>query len=423
MDSDCRHCRLGRRDFIRLSFGAAAGAATFGNLGLAWPQDGPQGKAKSVILLWMQGAPSQLDTWDLKPGTDTGGPFKAIDTAVPGIQICQHLPRVAKQMKKLSLIRSIHSKDPNHDTASYLLHTGYRRSETVDHPHFGSMVAQELGMQAEGLPGCITIGGDDGIGSGYLPQDRAPFIVEKIDNPLEDLKLAAGVTKFRLDDREELLKAQNEKFRTEHDEKKVIAHQKAYERALALIRSPHVKAFDVSREPDETRKLYGASAFGRACLLARRLVQAGTRFVEVRFADWDTHADNFNRTRKLMNDLDPGFGGLLEDLDRTGLLSETLVLCMGEFGRTPRINAGEGRDHFTKAWSVAMAGGGIRGGRVVGRTNVDGTDIVERPVTVPDYYSTIYHCLGIDAKKQYMTSTGRPVKILDEGTPVKELIS
>jgi len=432
MDQTCSHCRLGRRDFIRLSFGAAAGAATFANLGLAWPpafaeasagRQDAKGKAKAVILLWMQGAPSQLDTFDPKPGTDTGGPFKAIDTAVPGIRICEHLPRLAKQMKKFSIIRTLNSRDPNHDTAAYLLHTGYRRSETVDHPHFGSIVTNELGMPAEGLPGCVTIGGDDGIGSGYLPQDRTPFIVEKMENPLEDLKLAAGVTKYRLDDREALLNAQNQRFAKEHDERKVEAHLKAYERALALIRSPHVKAFDVSHEPEAVRKLYGSSNFGKACLMARRLVQAGTRFVEVRLADWDTHADNFNRTQKLMGDLDPGFAGLLEDLDRTGMLSETLVLWMGEFGRTPRVNAANGRDHFTRAWSVAMAGAGLQGGRVVGATNKEGTEVAERPVPVVDYYATLYECLGIDTKKQFTTSTGRPVKILDEGSPVKELLS
>ncbi len=421
------HCpNCSRRDFVRLALGgsAAAGIASKFGLPFALSQDKTSpAKAKACILFWMQGAQSQLDTWDLKPGTDTGGPFKAIDTAVPGIQICQHLPRVAKQMKKLSLIRTIHSKDPNHDTAAYLLHTGYRRLETVDYPHFGSVVANELGMKSEGLPGCVTIGGDDGIGSGYLPQEQAPFIVEKIDNPLEDLKLSAGVTRFRLDDREQLLKAQNEKFLAEHGEKKVIAHQKAYERALALIRSPHVKAFDVSQEPEATRKLYGDSAFGRACLMSRRLVQAGVRFVEVRLADWDTHDNNFVRTEKLMNDMDPGYAGLLEDLERTGLLKETLVLWMGEFGRTPRINAGQGRDHFTKAWSVALAGAGIEGGRVVGETTADGTDVLRQPVSVADYHATIYHCLGIDTKKQFTTPAGRPIKILDEGQPIKELIT
>ncbi|HLF93497.1 MAG TPA: DUF1501 domain-containing protein [Planctomycetota bacterium] len=417
--SGCTHCTTGRRDFIKIAFGAglaAAGGPLFAETKWA--------KAKAVILLWMQGGPSQLDTFDPKPGAETGGPFKAIETRTKRSMISEHLPRVAAASDKLSILRTLFSKDPNHDTARYLLHTGYRTDPTIDHPHLGSLIAKELGMTAEGLPGCITVGKDsNSAGSGYLSPEMAPLLVEKIENPLEDLKLPAGVNKFRLGDRERLLLAQNRAFAEIHADPRVESQQKAYDRALALMRSPHLKAFDISGEPDETKKLYGSGAFGKACLMSRRLVEAGVRFVEVTLADWDTHADNFNRSKALMGELDPGMSGLLTDLDRRKMLSETMVVWMGEFGRTPRVNGGNGRDHWTKAFCAAVAGGGLAGGRAIGKTNPTGIEAVDRPVSVQDLFATIYGQLGIDTAKKYMTPVGRPIKILDGGDPIKELLS
>jgi hypothetical protein len=410
-----------RRDFIKLTFGTTAAFATKFRLPWAGAQEG--GRAKSVLLLWMAGAPSQLDTFDPKPGTETGGPFKPLDTKARGVRICEHFARLAQRMDKVSLIRTVHSKDPNHDTARYLLHTGYRREQTVDYPHVGSLLTRELGTKAEGLPGCVTIGGTPGAGCGYLKPDLAPFIVEKIDNPLEDIALPPGINRWRLEDREKLLEAQAKRFAEEHRDPAVEHHRKAYERALALMRSEHVSAFDVSKEPEKVRKSYGDSAFGRAVLMARRLVEAGVRFVEVQLGDWDTHADNFNRTKGLIGQLDPAFSALLDDLSARRMLDETLVLCMGEFGRTPRINLAQGRDHFARAWSVAIAGGGIAGGRVVGKTDALGMEIRERPVSVQDLYATVYDRLGVDTQKETVIGNGRPIKILGEGKPVKELFS
>jgi uncharacterized protein (DUF1501 family) len=422
--SNCAHCAIRRRDFVRMALGTSAAAALSGKFLLPAPaQQQRPAKAKAVILLWMQGGPSQIDTFDPKPGADTGGPFKAVETKIPGAPVSEHLPRVAAVADRLSIVRTLHSKDPNHDTARYLLHTGYRTDPTVEHPHLGSLIVKELGTKAEGLPGCITVGKDSTVGSGYLPPELAPLLVEKIENPLEDLKLASGVTKFRLDDREKLLEAQNASFAASHADGRVESQQKAYERAFALMRSPHLKAFDVAGEPEETRKLYGSSPFGRACLMARRLVEAGVRFVEVSLADWDTHNDNFNRSKKLMEQLDPGMAGLLADLDRRKMLSETLVLWMGEFGRTPKVNGGNGRDHWTRNFAAALAGGGIAGGRAVGRTNATGTEPLERPVSVQDLFATIYGQLGIDVQKKFQTPVGRPVRILEGGEPVKELLS
>lgn len=414
----CTECgTVGRRDFIRLSFGAALAS----RFGLAWGQDGAPRRAKSVILLWMQGAASQFETWDPKPGTPNGGPTKTIDTG-RGYSVAEGLARTAKLADRFSVIRTLNSKDANHETAQYLMHTGHRRIDSVDYPHLGSLIASELGGLPQGLPGCVVFGGADSSAAGYLPPDQAPFVFEKPDHPLEDLELAPGVTTWRLEDRERLLRAQNEAFRRDHDERKVAEHQKAGDRALALIRSPHLKAFDIAREPDDVRLLYGDPPFSRACLLARRLVQAGVRFVEVRLGDWDTHSDNFARTRALTSQLDPGLSALLTDLDRQSMLQETLVIWATEFGRTPRINANSGRDHFARAWSVMLAGGGIAGGRVIGRTSPDGMEISDRPVAVEDLFATVYDRLGVDWTRKMTTPEGRPVAILEKGAPIKELL-
>jgi uncharacterized protein (DUF1501 family) len=422
--SPCTQCAVGRRDFIEIALGASAAGALSSKFFLPAYAATRAPKATAVILLWMQGGPSQLDTFDPKPGTETGGLHKAIESKIPGAPISEHLPRIAQVSDRLSIVRTLFSKDPNHDTARYLLHTGYRTDPSVEHPHLGSLIAHELGMKAEGLPGCITVGKDsNAAGSGYLAPELAPLLVEKIDNPLDDLRLPAGVTRFRLDDREKLLGAQNSGFAQAHGDPRVVSQQNAYERAFALLRSPHLKAFDITEEPEETKALYGPSAFGRACLMARRLVQAGVRFVEVTLADWDTHADNFNRTKGLMAQLDPGMAGLIADLGRQRMLEQTLVVWMGEFGRTPKINAGQGRDHWTRAFAAALAGGGISGGRVIGKTNPLGTEAVDRPVSVQDLFATIYGQLGIDTGKKYLSPTGRPIKILDGGDPVKELLA
>jgi len=423
MTTGCAHCSPGRRDFIRIAFGASAAAALSGRFLLPARAASRPAKAKAVILLWMQGGPSQLDTFDPKPGAETGGPGKAIGTKTPGLLVSEHLPRLAQASDRFSVIRTLTSRDPNHDTARYLLHTGYRSDPSVDHPHLGSLISQELGTTAEGLPGCITLGKDPGAGSGYLPPEMSPLLIEKIENPLEDLKLPHDVTSFRLGDREKLLRTQNEGFAADHPEDAVASQRKAYERAFSLMRSPHLKAFDISREKEETRARYGSSPFGRACLMARRLVESGVRFVEVTLADWDTHADNFNRTRGLMEQIDPGMSGLLGDLEDRRMLDETLVIWMGEFGRTPRINGGNGRDHWTRAFCAALAGGGTAGGRVLGRTNALGTETQDRPVSVQDLFATIYGQLGVDPSKKYQTPSGRPVKILGGGDPVKELLA
>lgn len=424
----CKHCRrakeVSRRDFVRLTLGTAAGLGIASKFGLGWAQDQvnpARAKAKAVILLWMQGGPSQLETFDPKPGTETGGPTKAIDTAIKGVQICEHLPQVAKIMDKISLIRTLNSNDPNHETAIYYLHTGYRKEPLVDRPSLGCVVSKEIGDDKFDLPASVVFG-NTLVGPGVLGPRYSPFHIGKVDTPLENVVLPTGVTMKRMKDREALLRSQQDEFRKNRDARELDDHAMAYEQALKIVHSTRLDAFDISKEPDKVRKAYGDTSFGKACLMGRRLVEAGVKFVEISLGDWDTHDNNFQRTKDLCGQLDPAMAALIRDLSDRKLLDETLVIWMGEFGRTPVINQANGRDHFTKAWSVALAGAGIKGGRVVGRTNDTGTDVAERPVKVADLFATIYDRLGIDTNQKMITPEGRPFKYLDHGDILKELV-
>jgi hypothetical protein len=416
-----------RRDLLRLTLGGSAGAMLASKLGFAWPGPAPdaRAKAKHVILLWMGGGPSQLDTWDPKPGTETGGPVKAIDTSVPGVRIAEHLPRMARALDQAALVRTVHSNDPNHQTAVFMLHTGYKKENTVDFPHFGCMIAREIGDAAFDLPHVVRVGSDDGgVGPGYLGPGFSPLVMPDINDPLKDIRIPDRVGKDQFAARASLLEKQNREFAVPRaDSRGIQTHQKTYERALRMINSERIAAFDINREPDEARRRYGETPFGRACLMARRLVETGVTFVEVDLGGWDTHVNNHAGHTALLDQVDPGMAALLGDLKERRLLDETLVVWMGEFGRTPRINEQNGRDHFTRAWSVVLAGGGIQPGRVIGRTDATGRDVEEHPVSVQDLFATMYHCLGIDTAKEYKSNLGRPIKILDKGAPVKDLIS
>ena len=376
-------------------------------------------KAKRVILLWMMGAPSQMDTWDPKPGTETGGPFAAIQTSAPGIQIAEHLPLVAKQMKHLSLIRTVNSRDPNHETAAYMLHTAYKKAADIEHPHMGSIVAQELGMETDEMPPVVVIGSGARAGVGYLQPEWAPVVFDRLSDPAEDVLPTKFNPRDRLNRRWRILRAFEHDFSTDHEDARIAARRQATEKAYKILTSDRVKAFDVRLEKEDVKKLYGDTDFGKACLMARRLVESGVRFVEVMYGDWDTHVDNFDRVKQLSTDIDKPTAGLVEDLERRGMLKDTLVIWMGEFGRTPRINPSKGRDHWT-TWSVMMGGGGIQPGRVIGKTDDLGMSIVDRPVPFADLFATIYHACGINPDKK-LVQVPRPMKVVDGGTPVKEL--
>src|SRR6476661_7226565 len=355
---------FGRRSFIGGGLGAILSAAIPSWQLRAAEQAavaGKKGRGKSCILLWMNGGPSHIDTFDPKPGTKTGGDFKAIDTRLQGVKFSEHLPRVAEQADKLAVIRSMTTKEGNHDRAAYLMHTGYAPSTTLQHPSLGAWVSHELGDEAAELPNFVSIRGAS-IGSGFLGVQHGPFSIQKPGEGVRNLPLAKDVDATRFNRRLDALAALQNDFRDQTGRREIASHDVVYQKAVRLMRSPLAKAFDIKDEPQELQKKYGDSDFGRGCLMARRLVEAGVKFIEVTLDGWDTHLDNFTRVSSLCRDLDPGMSTLIADLSERKLLDDTLVIWMGEFGRTPVINPAHGRDHYPGAWSAVLAGGGSRTG-------------------------------------------------------------
>jgi hypothetical protein len=310
------------------------------------------------------------------------------------------------------------------------MHTGYIPSGSVKYPTLGSIVASELGDPNFDLPHFVHIAGGGplmnagNIGSGFLGMNVAPFVVANPQRMPSNVELPRTVADDRFVRRLGMLQKLEEEFSQAGGAPRVEEHKVLYQNAARMVRSPRLKAFDVSQESEQVRDRYGRTPFGQGCLLARRLVEQGVTFVEVGSFGWDTHADNFNRVSQLRTSVDPAFGALVTDLKERGMLDKTLVIWMGEFGRTPRINEERnGRDHFPRAFTAALAGGGVRGGQVIGATNAEGTDIADRPVTVPDLFCSFCHALQINPRKENISGLGRPIKIVDGGQPVKELFA
>ena len=382
----------------------------------------PTAKAKACILLWMNGGPSHIDTFDPKPGTPSGGSFKAIKTRAAGVQIAEHLPRIASVADRIAFVRSMSSREGNHARAQFLLHTGYAPNPTVQHPSFGAWASRELGDPSADLPAFVSIGGPS-LGPGFLGVQHGPFIVMKAGDMPQNLTLSPGVDDARFERRRAALDAMEQRFAGETGDAKVEGRRAVYAKAERLMKSPRAKVFDLSTEPDAAKKAYGDTDFGRGCLLARRLVETGTRFVEVVLDGWDTHKDNFGRVKKLSTTLDDAMGGLLADLAERKLLASTLVVCMGDFGRSPKINGNDGRDHHPQAWSALLAGGGVRGGIAHGATDAAGEKVLGTPTSVPDLLATIASLLGMDPQKSVVTPSGRPIALTDNGTPIRALLA
>jgi uncharacterized protein (DUF1501 family) len=373
-------------------------------------------------VLWLNGGPSHLDTFDPKPGTPNGGPFKAIKTRAPTILLSEHLPLLAEQAHHISVIRGMTSKEGSHQRGRYLLHTGYSPNPTVVHPALGAWVSNKLGDPKSDLPEFVSIGGPS-AGGGILGVQNGPFVVLQPGVPPQNISYAPGVGEARFERRKAGLELLEQGFSAETGDVKVDGRRQVYAKAERLMASPNLKAFDLSSETAATTRSYGDSDFGRGCLTARRLLEAGVRYVEVQLDGWDTHKDNFNRTKTLMGQLDPALAGLLRDLDQRKMLSRTLVLCLGEFGRTPKINGNEGRDHYPGAWSAVLAGGGIRGGYVHGQTDQDGSKVVSGNVLVPNLFATVATQLGLNPDASVMSPIGRPIGLTDNGSPIKELVA
>jgi hypothetical protein len=441
---------LSRRDWLRLSAAGIAGCSMSGWLGrLASGAAADPKRRRSCILLWMDGGPSQMDTFDLKPGHANGGPFHEIATAVPGIKISEHLPGVARGMDRLALVRSMTSKEGDHGLASYYVHAGYTQRGPIQYPTLGSLVAKEAGAEDADLPTFVSIApfrvtNSAAHSPGFLGPRFAPLIVGDAGpraaapadgaasaNSLGVQNLAphAGVGAEHFEARLRLLQQMRQDYLDDHPSAPARSHQTAYERAARLMRTVAAKALDLDEEPAKLRDSYGRNKFGQGCLLARRLVERGVAFIEVSLgADtsngWDTHSDNFERVRALSQVLDAGWATLMDDLKNRGLLDSTLIVWMGEFGRTPTINGDKGRDHFPSAWSAVLCGGGIQGGQVIGKTSASGETIADRPVSVPSLLATVCQALGIDPTKSNLSNVGRPISIVDKvGMPLEDVVA
>lgn len=440
--------QISRRDWLRISLGAATAppSSTWLRRLAADEAVAKQGKRK-CILLWMSGGPSQMDTFDLKPGTDNGGPFQAIETSAPGVRISEHLPQVAKWTHRMAIVRSMSTREGDHERATYLLRTGYLPSGPVQYPSMGSVLSKELQSDSAELPNYISIAPTRGIspssfGPGFLGPSYAPLIVGETGLPngdgydanlkVRNLELPLGISAKRSDARLGLLQGFEESFRSTRPGVTTDSHKSAYDRAVRMMSSHAKQAFRLSEEKVDVRDRYGRTPFGQGCLLARRLVERDVPFVEVTLSGvnsngvlgWDTHADNFENVRRLCEVLDPAWASLMHDLQERGLLDSTLVVWMGEFGRTPKINENTGRDHFPNAWSTVLAGGPIKGSSVVGRTSDDGMAVEERPVSVPDLLSTVCLTLGVDPMGQNMSNFGRPIRLVEpEAKPIQEIIA
>jgi hypothetical protein len=412
--------RVSRRAFLRSTSVAAAGAGLFSFsqvCGLHAEELKKQGR--SMILLYMAGAPSQFETFDPKPGHENGGQTKVIETSIPGVQIADSLPNVAKVLHECALIRSLTNKEGNHQRAQYQLHTGYLPSGGLKHPHFGSAVAKELAIPGSELPAVVSIGRTEG--AGFLGVDYEPFVVESPGDMPRNVRAMVPDLRYtrRMGLREELEK----EFASRGAEQVVENQRQLYGKAARMVLSPQVSTFDLKEEPADLQAKYGRGNFGKGCLLARRLVEKGVPFVEVRLDGWDTHFDNFERVPQLCQQIDSPMGALITDLKDRGLLEKTVVLWVGEFGRTPKINPRGGRDHYPRVFSALVAGGGIKGGQVIGKSSADGASIDDRPVTVPDLFTSICKALEVNPKKENTSPIGRPIKIVDGGEVVREMFS
>ena len=440
--------QVSRRQMMRLAAFGAIGASASGWIeALAADTAAHPNRRKSCILLWMLGGPSQTDTFDPKPGHANSGPFKPIKTAVPGIFLGPHLPKLALQAKDIAIVRSMSTKEGDHGRATYYLRTGYLPSGPVRHPTLGSLVANEFDDDSAELPGFVSISPVRGINaaafsSGFLGPRCAPLNVGErslgggaeagsTSLRVEDLEIPRVIGRSRADDRLELMHTLGNEFLTNRPGVPSMSHQSAYVRAVKMMRSSAAKAFDLDQESAAVQDAYGRNPFGQGCLLARRLVERGVPFVEVSLSSvdggnvlgWDTHAQNFDAVEKLSGVLDAGWSTLMTDLRSRGLLDSTLIVWMGEFGRTPKINESAGRDHFPNAWSTVLAGGGIRGGQTIGDTGVDGEAVKDRPVLVPDLLATVVKGLGIDPTKQNVVDNGRPIRLVDpKANLIKELL-
>jgi hypothetical protein len=432
-----------RRDFLKIG--------TAGLLGLTLPQllrleaeaaPAPKGakdrKANAVIMLWLGGGPSHLDMWDLKPEAPEGirGTFKPIDTKAKGVKISEHLPKMAQVMDRATIVRSLHHSIPAHGPASVFMITGNKPTPALSYPSLGS-VGMKLLPAVRGVPPYVSFGDRGGAGNGgYLGTAYNPFIVE--GNPggrgrrgavslrVRGIQLPVGFTLDELARRDRLLQEFERKFKAlDKSSDLVDGYDSFHKQALEILRSDKTRnAFRLDREAEVVRQRYGQTPFGQGALAARRLVEAGVRFVTISLGGWDTHGRNFDAlSKRLLPTLDTTLSALIGDLNDRGMLDRTIVYCAGEFGRTPKINKNAGRDHWSRSMAVLLAGGGFRRGYTHGTTDANGMAPAREPVSPDDVSATLFHCLGINPHHELTTSSGRPIQLFREGKVVKKLLA
>lgn len=414
--------RTSRRSFLGTALG------TIGVMSFARPTFAAELRRQQhrVLMIWLSGGVSQLETWDPKPGTDTGGPFRAIPTSVPGIHISELLPHTARQMHRMALIRGLNTSEDDHGKGAIIMHTGRREEPGLKYPHLGSVMAKLLAPDDCPLPGYMSIT-PRGAESGFGRQDAA-FLGPRFASvsladgqPPPDLLRPSSLGRENDARRNAFRRRVNRSFGVGRRTAETEAYSETFEQAAQLMDQAWV--FDLDREPATIREKYGTHEFGRHCLLARRLLEHGVTFVKVTHSNYDTHHENFDFHIEQLGEFDRPFATLLEDLAQRGLLESTLVIVASEFGRTPQINRNYGRDHWSRAWSIALAGSGIRGGSVVGKTNANGTAVVEREVHGGHLFHTYFRALKLNPEKNHYHQ-GRPIPMADpKAEAIQEILA
>jgi uncharacterized protein (DUF1501 family) len=381
-------------------------------------------RERQVLLVWLAGGASQLETWDPKPGTDTGGPFRSIETTIPGVRISELLPLTAKQMHRMALVRGVNTKEDDHGKGYYLMHTGRREASGLEYPHLGSLAAKYLTTEQNPLPGYVHIqpggGGLVGREAAFLGPKYGSLVLGNGHAPANTAR-ASSLGDVGAAGREALLHHLNDRFARRRRTAETDAYTTTYEQAQKLMARREV--FDVTKEPARDVDRYGNHDFGRHCLLARRLLEAGVTFVKVTHSNYDTHNENFDFHLEQVGEFDQSFSALLDDLAQRGRLEHTLVVVMSEFGRTPQINHLYGRDHWSAAWSVALAGAGIKPGVVLGKTNKNGTAVVDGQVHAGHLFHTYLRAVGLDPSDAF-EANGRAIQVADPAaSAIKALLA
>ena len=375
---------------------------------------------KSAILLWMGGGPSTIDLWDLKTGSSSGGAFKSIGTSADGVAICEHLPLMAQQMHHMNIVRSMSTREADHNRGRYYMHTGYVPNPNVTHPSYGSVISHELisSIPQLDIPPFVSVGGPS-VGAGFLGTTYSPFVVNS-NGTVKDLDM--GIDQSRLNMRLSMLKTIEDKFISERRGDYASDHSKIINKAVKLMVSSQMEVFQTSKEPKEVQERYGNTGFGRGCLMARRLVELGVPFIEVDLGGWDNHMDIFKTLKdQKLPELDKAMSALISDLNDRGLLEDTAIIWMGEFGRTPNINGNGGRDHWAKSWSVLVGGAGFKGGQIVGETSSDGKEVISEPYSSQYIMASVLKSLDISLETIFTAKNGRPMKIANSGKIIREL--